>query len=114
MRDIIVYSDREMILWHRATQFLKDTLDHGRRKLFRGEAIAPADNFDARCLLALGKGSQYIEVERLASAAWLFGAIQHRQGPYRWRQRAQEVGHRERTEQPHRQHADPLALFDQV
>jgi hypothetical protein len=44
VRDVVVDPDREVPLWPVGRKLLEDRLDHRRRHLLRGEAVAAADD----------------------------------------------------------------------
>src|SRR6476620_1470443 len=78
------------------SQFIKDRLDHRRRKLFRRQSVAPGDHewLDRerwiRSGARLSQRSHHVKIERIARRSRLFGPIEYRDPAGRLRQRCQE------------------------
>src|SRR5260370_11795629 len=72
-------TDREVALRFSLAHLIEDALDHGRRKLFRGESIASTNNTreSLPCVFAppFIDGSGHIQVKWFAEAPWLFGTV---------------------------------------
>jgi len=81
---IIVYTDREVILWMLKLQIIEYCLDHGRCKFIGSEPISPAHHCRPvveRCRMiahCLPNCSSYIFIEGLANRARFFCAIENR------------------------------------
>ena len=118
--DVVVDPDGEVSPWAIGRELVEDRLEHRRRDLLGGQAVPAAD--DPRRPLErrrvgvhrLVDGGEHRQVERLADRARLLRAVEHRDGAHRRRQRGDQRLARERLEQPHRHHADPLTGCVQV
>ena len=79
VRDIVIDTDREAVLGFRSCQLIEDGFRHCRRKIFRGETVAAAN--DARHGLPPTRGGgacqrcQNVQIERLAWRAGLFSLL---------------------------------------
>ena len=104
----------------RRTSSSKTAFTMRGREFLRREAVAAADHERVdrerrqAGLARLAERADHVEVERLADRARLLGAVEHRDRAHRGGQRRDEVLDRERPEQPHLQHADLLAVGDEV
>src|SRR5262245_39627096 len=103
-------------------QLVEDRLDHRRVELLRRQAIAAAYYLGIEylgierrdpLLARLTQGGDDLQIEWIADGARLLGAVEHGEDANRLGQDGEEIGDRERTEEPHPQHAHPLALAGQ-
>jgi hypothetical protein len=107
--DVVVDADGEMVLRRRLGQLVEDALDHRRREFLRRQAVAAADHL-LRDLAAVSQRGDHVEVQRLAGAPGLLGAVEHGDGLHdRLGQRFDESAQSKRPVQPHFQQADFLA-----
>ncbi len=113
LRHVVVDPDGEAGSGRGRRQLIEDRLHHGWRELLGSEPVPPAD--DAREGAATGRGTgeagDHVEVERLAGAARLLGAIEHGHPVHGRRQGPDEVLDREGAVEPHLHHADLLAAL---
>ena len=102
-----------MIPWPRFRQVVENRVDHRGRKFLRRQAVASAD--DSR-LQALGLVERVhaVEVKRLARAARLLRAVEHRDGACRLWQRLRKGFRVERPIEPHLEHADFFAARNEM
>ena len=91
-------------------EVIVDRFDHRRGELFRGEAVATADDFDVFVL----QHADHVEVERLAGCARLFGAVENGNFIAAFRKRLNEVFRGERTVQTDFDQAEFFALSVQL
>jgi len=88
-------------------------LHHRRRELLARQAVAPANHArhaqKPTATHGRKQAAHHLLQQRLAAGPRLLGAIEHGDGPDAGGQRLQQVLDRERPEQAHLDHADPLA-----
>ena len=120
LRHVVVDADREVRARPRARHRVEDALHHARGEFLRAEAVAPSDHLrrsrespTARGR-RLGHRRHHVQIERLAHAARLLGAIQHRERAHRGRQGRQEGLGRERAVEPDLEDTDLLAVPREV
>ena len=89
------------------------SLDHRRGELLRGQTVASSDDTHIAAS-RLVQCVDAIQVERLARAARLFGAIEHRDRLDARRESFGESLHVKRPIQPHLEHADFLSARRQI
>ena len=77
--DVVVDAHGEVVLGRGLRQLVEDGLDHRRRELLAGQAVAAADDL-ASLPAGLGQGVDHVQVERLAGRARLLGAVEHGDG----------------------------------
>ena len=99
------------VLRRSLTQVFDDRVHFGRREFLGTQTETAA--YDDRFHVALIEGAADILIQRFAQAARFFGAVQHSNFFNRFRNRGQEMFHRERTVQVNCQHAD-LCAFSRI
>ena len=119
MRHVIVDSHGEVILGGLPLELVEDRLHHRRSEFLRRQTVSPADNsrpsaIDSARLPRLAERGHDVEVERLAGAAGLLGAIEHRYRARGLRQGRGKSGAVEGTEQAHLEHTDLLSACEQA
>ena len=116
--DVVVDADREVALRLRGEQLVEDRLDHRRRELLGGQAVAAADDARGRrerrvvAVHRLGERRDHRLVQRLADGARLLGPVQDGDRADRLRQRGHDLLAGERLEQADGEHPDLLAGGD--
>ena len=115
MGDVVIDAHGEVVEPRlRPLQVIKHRLDHRRRELLGGEAVAPPQHPGQRRAAvhgapALGDRRHHIEIERLAAGAGVLAAIQHGDRAGAGGQRLHQQPGREGPEQPHLEQPHPLA-----
>ena len=111
--DVVDDAHGEVVLGRWLGQLVEDRLDHARRQLLAGEAVAAADGLDVG-LAALHQSDDHVLIERLAGCAWLLGAVQHGQALDSRRQCGDEMLDAPGPRQMHLEDAHFFALADQM
>ena len=112
-------SDRETPSRRLRLKLVVDRFRHRGRELLARETV-PAGDDSRHCerqlfeILGLTKCGDNIEIERITDRSRLLRPIEYRDRPDARRQRTDEVLHRERTIQPHRDDPYPLTPGSQI
>ena len=95
--DVVVDANGERVLWLRPAELGEDGEHHRGGELFRGKAVAAADDGDAAglrrkpaCQFRFAQGGDNVDIERFADRAGLLGAVKHGDRADGWRQRGRE------------------------
>ena len=107
---VVGNADSEVVFGRFGGEAFVHRVDHGRIEFLRAQAVATAVNLDIG-FARLDKRGANIEVQRLAEAARLFGAVENGETLDRFGQRLDEMLDRERTVQTHFEQADFFALL---
>ena len=110
--DVVDDADREVVLGGGGLHVVVDGLDHGGVELLGAQPVAAAE--DLRRLAALHEGRAHIHVKRVPKGSRLLGAIEHREGLGRGRNRREQVLGREGPVHPHFHQAHLLTLAGEV
>ena len=119
MRHVIVDSHREVIFGILPLELVEDRFHHRGSEFLRRQTVSPADDFwpsalDCPRRPRLGERRHDVEVQRLADAAGLLGAIEHRYRARGFRDCRGKCRAVEGTEQPHLEQTDLLSACQQA
>ncbi len=115
-RQIVVDTDREVVLRLVLRQLVIDALDHRRREFLRRQAIAATDNLrglERQLAGIFGQNRDHVLVQRLTGRTRLLATIENGNRLDRLRQSLQEGRAVERTEQANLDHANLFASLGQ-
>ncbi len=118
--NVVGNADGEMIFRLLLLEIVEHRLDHRGREFLRRQTIPSADNLRHRLQLAEAVHQSFrqrgdgVLIKWFARRARFLGSVQNRDGLHASRQRLDELARVKRPIQPHFQHADFLALFEEV
>ena len=108
--DVVVDADGEAVFGSRFLEFVEDAFDHGGGEVFAGESVAAAHDGDVGAV----QGFAHVVAERLTDGCRIFAAVEDRDALDRGRQRAEESGDVEGTEEVDGEDADFFAVLEQA